>query len=48
MVDSKALALGSWQTEHPLKRRSPMSEPTDIDNDEEEFAESTLIEAIED
>ena len=24
-----------------------MSEPTDIDNDEEEFAESTLIEAIE-
>lgn len=24
-----------------------MSEPTDIDNDEEEFVESTLIEAIE-
>jgi len=24
-----------------------MSEPTDIDNDEEEFTESTLIEAIE-
>ena len=24
-----------------------MSEPTDIDNDEEEFAETTLIEAIE-
>ncbi|AZC21502.1 MULTISPECIES: hypothetical protein [Pseudomonas] len=24
-----------------------MSEPTDIDNDEEEFAENTLIEAIE-
>ncbi|MDD1012484.1 hypothetical protein [Pseudomonas rubra] len=24
-----------------------MSEPTDIDNDEEEFAESTLIEAVE-
>ena len=24
-----------------------MSEPTDIDNDEEEFAESTLIQAIE-
>ncbi|BBP80132.1 hypothetical protein PHLH7_62360 [Pseudomonas sp. Ost2] len=24
-----------------------MSEPTDIDNDEEEFAESTLVQAIE-
>ena len=24
-----------------------MSEPTDIDNDEEEFAENTLVEAIE-
>ena len=24
-----------------------MSEPTDIDNDEEEFAETTLVEAIE-
>ncbi|RMQ91360.1 hypothetical protein ALP97_05009, partial [Pseudomonas salomonii] len=31
----------------PFLEEPAMSEPTDIDNDEEEFAETTLIEAIE-
>jgi hypothetical protein len=31
----------------PFLEEPAMSEPTDIDNDEEEFAESTLTQAIE-
>jgi hypothetical protein len=48
LVNARALPVQAWHTVHPTTGVPPMSEPTDIDNDDDEaFAEATLTQAIE-